>query len=186
MKRITRADIDDMRARGFDRSTIADASEQLAKCEEADGLIQLVQDAFAGVELEEGIGLQEAAGIDDYAGPSELERLRAADEKVDWRRIPPDTLLRCEAAPGYLDSKGMRFHAPAFLVAELNGTIESDFIERLVSESYQAKELPSLLSSPQREAIKACIRFYAELYPAAFTEAALERAQARFSGIQDA
>ena len=92
-------------------------------CERADNLIQHVQRVFTGVELDGGMGLQEAAGIDDYAGPQELERLNAADEKVDWRRIPPERLSQCFAAPSYLDAKGMRFHIPAFLVAELSGAI---------------------------------------------------------------
>lgn len=153
-------------------------------CERADNLIQHVQRVFTGVELDGGMGLQEAAGIDDYAGPQELERLNAADEKVDWRRIPPERLSQCFAAPSYLDAKGMRFHIPAFLVAELSGAIEEGFISRLIR--YEVKGLPEILTPEQCEVINACMRFYAELYPDGCPEAAIASAQARFTRVEDA
>lgn len=68
-------------ANGYDRSAIAEAEAWLAKCRRADELIDLVRRAFADVKLEDGIGLRESDGIDDYAGSEELKRLRATDEK---------------------------------------------------------------------------------------------------------
>jgi hypothetical protein len=186
MKRITPATIDDMRANGYDRSTIADAQAQLVLCGRADVLIEAVRRAFDGVLLEDGIGLQEAAGLDDYAGPDELERLRASDEKVDWRRISPNLLCRCEAAPSYLDAKGMRFHVPAFIVAELSGLIENGFISRLIRGSYSAKDFPRMLTQEQGEVLKSCVRLYGEMYPAEYSDAAIESAQVRFNAAQDA
>src|SRR5687767_1771046 len=119
MERVTPADIDRMRASGHDRSTIAAAEARLDKCRRADELIELVREAFAGVALDDGIGLRESDGIDDYADPEELARLRTDDEKHDWEKIPADLLNYCNAAPFFLDAKGMRFHTPAFLVTEL-------------------------------------------------------------------
>ncbi|MFN0017358.1 MAG: DUF6714 family protein [Pirellulaceae bacterium] len=160
MDRITAADIEKMRENGYDRSTIVEAEARLSQCHRADELINLVRDAFAGVELEDGVGLRESDGIDDYAGPEELKRLRAIDEKQDWQKIPADLLGQCNAAPSFLDAKGMRFHTPAFLVAELKGEFHQDFIGRLIDESYTAREFPSLLTTSQREAIIECIRFW--------------------------
>jgi hypothetical protein len=149
-----------MRENGFDPRIIAQAEALLAKYPRADELIDLIRTAFAGIKLEDGIGLRESNGIDDYAGPEELSRLRATDEKDDWRNIPADLLGFCNAAPSFLDAKGMRFHTPAFLVADLKGEFDQDFIGRLIDGSYIATDFPQLLTDNQREAIIQCIRFY--------------------------
>lgn len=163
MKRITAADIEQMRANGYDRSTIAEAESRLNECRRADELIDLVRRAFAGVELDDGIGLRESDGIDDYAGLEELARLRTTDEKHDWQKIPADELNYCNAAPSFLDAKGMRFHTPAFLVAELRGEFDQDFIGRLIDGSYSATDFPRLLTNDQCAAIIECIRFYGSI-----------------------
>jgi hypothetical protein len=120
----------------------------------------LIRRAFAGVELKDGTGLGESAGIDDYAGPEELKRLRAADEKFDWQKIPAQRLNDCHAAPSFLDARGMLFHTPAFIVSELNGDFQYDFIDCLITGYYSAKEFPELLTESQCEAIVECLRFY--------------------------
>lgn len=181
MERITPADVAQMREGGCDPSTIAAAEDWLAKCVRADELIELVTEAFAGVQLEEGIGLRESDGIEDYAGPEELKRLRAADEKDDWRKISAELLVYCNAAPSCLDAKGMRFHTPAFIVAELKGEFEQGFIDRLISGFYSATEFPDLLSKDQRRAIVECIRFYGSLAPDVYSSENIAAAVARFS-----
>jgi hypothetical protein len=180
MVRITPADIAQMRESGYDRSTIAEAEAWLVKCRRADELIDLVRRAFSGVELDEGIGLRESDGIDDYADPDELKRLRAADEKHDWQMIPADLLNHCNAAPSFLDAKGMRFHTPAFLVSELKGQYQFDFIGRLIDGSYTATEFPRLLTIDQLEAIIACIQFYGSIEQYGYDENRIESAVARF------
>lgn len=180
MERLTPADIDQMRASGYDRSTIAEAEAWLDKCRRADELIDLIRQAFAGVELEDGIGLRESDGIDDYAGPEELKRLRATDEKHDWQNIPADLLNYCNAAPSFLDAKGMRFHTPAFLVSELSGGFHQDFIGRLIDGSYSATDFPRLLTNEQRSAIVECIRFYGGIEQYSYEAAQIDAAVARF------
>lgn len=182
MKRLTAADIDQMRASGYDRSTIAAAEAWLSKCHRADELIELVRRAFAGVELGAGIGLRESDGIDDYAGPEELARLRADDEKHDWQRIPADLLNFCHAAPSFLDATGLRFHTPAFLVAELKGEFQHDFIGRLIDGSYSATDFPRLLTNDQRAVIIECIRFYGSLEQYSYEGDRIEAAVRRFQG----
>ena len=163
MERITQADIEEMRNCGSDRSTIADAVARLAMCERADELIEEIAAAFAGVTLEDGIGLWESDGIDDYGGPEALRALRAKDEKIDWRRIAADDLNYCNAAPSFLDARGLYFHTPAFMTAELRGEFKQDFIGRLIYNSFTAPEFQELLTAAQRHVIIACISFYGSI-----------------------
>ena len=44
-------------------------------------LIKEIYDAFKGVRLEDGIGLWEAQGLDDYADPKTMAELRKKDER---------------------------------------------------------------------------------------------------------
>ena len=185
MQRLTSADIDQMRANGYDRSTIAEAEAWLDNCRRADELIDLIRRAFADVEREDGIGLRESDGIDDYAGSEELKRLRATDEKHDWQNIPPDLLNYCNAAPSFLDAKGMRFHTPAFLVSELNGEFNQDFIGRLIDGSYLAAEFPQLLTNDQRDAIIECIRFYGNIEHYSYEPDQIDAAVTRFRDAKE-
>jgi hypothetical protein len=84
MERITKADIEKMRNSGYGRLAISAALATLALCGRADELIEQIATAFAGVTLEDGIGLWESDGIDDYCGPNELRARRAKDEKIDF------------------------------------------------------------------------------------------------------
>jgi hypothetical protein len=180
MKRLTPADIDQMRANGYDRSVIAEAEAWLATCRRADELIDLVRQAFADVKLEDGIGVRESDGIDDYDGPEELKRLRATDEKDDWQKIPTDLLNYCNAAPSFLDAKGMRFYTPAFVVSELNGEFNQDFIGRLIDGSYSATEFSKLLTNDQRDAMIECIRFYGGIEHYSYQPDQIDSAVKRF------
>lgn len=163
MKRITAEDIEQMRRSGYDKSTIADAEAWMLLGRKADLLAQQMINAFAGVTLGNGIGLRESDGIDDYAGSEQLQKLRAADEKLDWQKITPELLQYCNAAPSFLDAEGMRFHAPAFIVAELRGLVEVGFMDRLIFHSFGAPEFIDLLTPEQRHAIMACISFYGSI-----------------------
>ena len=81
----------------------------------------LIRKAFDGVLLGDGIGLWEAQAIDDYAGLDLQSKARLEDEKIDWSRISRDTLFRCDSSLSFFDADGMRFHLPAFMLAELDG-----------------------------------------------------------------
>ena len=181
MERITQANIDEMRSNGYDRSTIADAQARLALCKRADELIEQIAAAFAGVTLEDGIGLWESDGIDDYRGPDELRALRAKDEKIDWRRIPAEHLNHCNAAPSFLDARGLYFHTPAFMTAELRGEFQQDFVGRLIYNSFSAPEFQELLTAAQRHAIIACISFYGSIDHHAIDPTDISNAILRYS-----
>lgn len=133
-------------------------SLELNPDEEIDRQKQLVIDeiraAFLGVTLEEGIGLQEANGIDDYEDEETLAALRASDEKEDWEKIPAARLNDCFCSPGFFDAKGMRFHLPAFLTAELRGEYGQDFELVLTHLTEYRLNQFVLLNDPQRLAIR--------------------------------
>jgi hypothetical protein len=181
MERITQEDIDEMRSRGYDRSTIADAQARLALCQRADELIEQIAAAFAGVTLGDGIGLWESDGIDDYRGADELRALRAKDEKMDWRRIPANDLSHCNAAPSFLDARGLYFHTPAFMTAELRGEFKQDFIGRLIYNSLTAPEFRDLLTPDQRHVIIACISFYGSIEHYSYDADVISNAILRYS-----
>lgn len=127
-----------------------------------DRVIAQIEEAFADTRLDNGIGLFEANGLDDYASDEELRRLRASDEKLDWRRISVADLASCYSSPTFFDPQGFVFHLPAFLLAELNDKHPYGFIDRL----YSAEEYPTgwrgLLTNQQRDAIIATLELIRE------------------------
>lgn len=82
------------------------------------GLIERVREAFKGVQLGNGVGLSEACAIDDYLDEATRKAYRAEDESMDWEAIPAEKLYDTMC---FMDAEGMRFHVPAFMVAELEG-----------------------------------------------------------------
>lgn len=86
---------------------------------ESNDLIENLKTAFKGVALEDGIGLWEAQGMDNYADENELQRLKAKDERTDWNNLPYEDLAYCESSLSFLDAKGMRFCLPKFVLFDL-------------------------------------------------------------------
>lgn len=146
-----------------------------------DELIAQVDLAFHGVTLGDGIGLWESDGIDDYCGSEELRDRRAKDEKLDWRRIPVDDLIHCNAAPSFLDARGLYFHLPAFMTAELHGELMDDFAGRLIYDSFVATAFRQLLTPEQRHVIIAYISFYGAVRPGSYAEVDIAQAILRYS-----
>jgi hypothetical protein len=125
-------------------------------------LIISIQDAFANVKLGNGIGLSEAQGLDDYASPSACVLLRAKDEKDDWRRIPAEALNLCNSSLSFFDAEGMRFHLPAYLIADLLGTYGFGMAFCLTHLDDDGIRKFAMLSKPQRCAIRAYLLHIAE------------------------
>ncbi len=118
--------------------------------------MNLIRAAFAGVVLGEGIGLRQAQGLDDCADARTMEAYRAQDEKGDWSSIPVADLDRCYSSLSFFDADGMRFHLPAYLVADLEGTLQTaDVLFHLVYFMAQgAESCFDTLSPAQREAVR--------------------------------
>lgn len=126
-----------------------------------------VEAVFSGVTLGNGIGLRQANGLDDYASPSALAELRASDEKEDWRRISVAALNRNYCGLSYFDAEGMRFHLPAFLIADLNGSYRFDMTITLMDiDDHKARQF-ALLDQPQRSAVNAFLQYRADQDPVA-------------------
>ncbi|MBX3450254.1 MAG: hypothetical protein KF777_11875 [Planctomycetaceae bacterium] len=142
----------DLEARGFIEVFPADRRKlNLQKAR----VLELIRNAFEGVTLGDGIGLRQGQGLDKYAGPETLAKLRADDEKQDWTAIPVEELDRCCTSLSYFDAEGMRFHLPAFMVAELEGRITSSDVVFILT--YQDDGMMSRfdgLSPAQREAVR--------------------------------
>jgi hypothetical protein len=114
----------------------------------------LIHSAFRGVVLGNGVGLMQAQGLDDYADDETLARYRAADEKADWTAIPVEALDDCYSSLSFFDAEGMRFHLPAFLLADLEGTYQQDVVNLLVDEGHYNRSRFTLLSDSQRDAVR--------------------------------
>jgi len=82
-------------------------------------LLAKIRTAFKDVRLEDGVGLWEAQGLDEYAGDAKMRELRAKDERDDWGKMPYKDLAYCYSSLSFFDAKGMRFCLPQFLVFDL-------------------------------------------------------------------
>ncbi len=127
-----------------------------------ESLCRLIDEAFDGVVLGDGIGLWEAQGLDDMDDAETCANLRAKDEKEDWRKISYEDLNICFSSPGFLDAPGMRFHLPAFLIAELRNELGLEFHYRLLNFNYHDIERYSMLNSKQRLVVRAFLLFLGE------------------------
>ncbi len=140
--RIDDLDVEELRDHTRDQRLIDAFSHWVERfASRVDDVISEISAAFADTQLDDGIGLFQANGLDDYASEDELKRLRDRDEKTDWRRISCADLERCYAAPSFFDARGFVFHLPAFLIAELNDRHPYGFIDRL----FRAEEHPEAL-----------------------------------------
>jgi hypothetical protein len=82
-------------------------------------LLQHIQTAFENVKLEDGVGIWEGQGIDDYADTKKMAELRAKDEREHWQNIPYQDLVTCSSSLSFFDAKGMKFCLPQLLVFDL-------------------------------------------------------------------
>jgi hypothetical protein len=114
-------DIAEMRARGYDRSVIEEATVLSERGELIREMKSKIRAAFTGVKLGAGIGLYQAQGLDDYADETTCAAYRQKDEKDNWEAIPVAHLNECNSSLSFFDAEGMRFHLPAYLIADLDG-----------------------------------------------------------------
>lgn len=131
-----------------------------------------IKEAFAGVRLGNGIGLEEAQAIDDYADPETRAARRLKDEKDDWHLLTAEALNRCHSSLSFFDAEGMRFHLPAFLCAELRG----EFRFGLASSLTQRADFSAfdLLTPLQREAVRTWLKGVDDEWERPHIERALE------------
>ncbi len=84
-------------------------------------LLRMIEDAFRGVKLGDGVSLHQTIVIDHYGhNCEEAERQAKADERHDWRKLIDDPeLLNVRGIGGmsFYDARGLRFHLPAYICA---------------------------------------------------------------------
>lgn len=115
----------------------------------------IVSHAFRGVQLGNGVGLQQGDGLDNYADEATLRELRSKDEATDWSRIPLEHLNRYFGSLSFMDEEGMRFHLPAFLLADLRDELSAgDVLFHLCYTHGYGVDHFQLLSNEQREAVR--------------------------------
>ena len=118
-----------------------------------DDLIAEIRRAFHGVTLGKGIGLWEADALDDYADEDEQSAAKARNEMCDWSAIPAESLVRCHAGLFFFDADGMRFHLPAFLIAEIRGELDLSPIFCLTRLDDDTRNQLSSLNRDQRRCL---------------------------------
>jgi len=115
----------------------------------------LIRAAFRDVRLGNGVGLRQGRGLDDYADATTLAEYRSRDEKDDWSRIPLEDLNHYGGSLCFFDAEGMRFHLPAFLLADVEGTLTTDLLFHLAHYLEPgALSRFDLLSESQRRAVR--------------------------------
>ena len=142
----------------------------------AQEIAAVIKSAFSNVTLGNGIGLREAQGLDDYEDAETCASYRANDEKSDWSRIAIEDLNACYSSLSFFDAEGMRFHLPAFLIAELGGGYLQDMSYQLAYLNEYSMSQYALLSPAQRQAVRAYLLFILEDESYAFSHPQVVRA----------
>lgn len=154
MEPISQDDIKTMRENGYDPATIREAEERLRRFEQGMVIADQIRVAFAGVTLGNGVGMQESRGKDDYEDEETLAKYRSNDEKDDWQKIPLSELNRASGGLCFFDAEGMRFHLPAYLIADLRGEYNFGMDFNLTHLSEHCLEQFSLLNTEQRRCVR--------------------------------
>jgi len=144
--------------------------------ENAAALIETIRTAFKDVALEDGIGLFEAQGLDDYKTSEECRELRQQDAKNSWEEISVADLNTCYSSLSFFDAKGMRFHLPAFLLADIKGKYNFDMALTLTHLSDYSRSQFSALSFDQRQAVRAYLFYIRDTELYALDRPQIERA----------
>ena len=80
-----------------------------------DNLIGAIEDAFADVKLEDGVGIFEAEAIDDCVSDKLRTKAREQDVRDDWKAIPDEVIAEHYSAMAFMDEKGLKYAIPAYM-----------------------------------------------------------------------
>jgi hypothetical protein len=143
-------------------------------------VLAIIEEAFRGVELGDGVSLHETVVIDDYGSSEERRAAREPDEKRDWRKLIADPELTSICGVGglsFYDAAGLRFHLPAYLslaVIDLDSEDTDDVMGSLMFQltnicKYNASRF-SILSLTQCQCVREVLTFLRDEYELASTE----------------
>lgn len=131
-------------------------------------VIAQIEQAFAGVRLNEGIGIFEAMAMDDYALETKMDFARQRDRKWQcWTEIPSKFIRRSAPALDYVDSDGLKFLLPAFMRYTVKYHDADDANDELGSavwalqsgEAHYNAAFDDLFNERQHQAIALFLRF---------------------------
>ena len=94
-------------------------------------LIQEIKDAFSGVELEDGISMMQAAGMDTYSN-REICAVGTNEVVNNWQNLPADELVGTIKL-AYFDPKGFRYYFPAYALWSLQ---QLEYFEQIHALEY--------------------------------------------------
>ena len=150
------------------RGTAADAVFAAWDAErnaERQRLVSQIKAAFDGVELGSGTSLHQGRVLDDYQPEEAVRQARSADTESRWQEVTDEKVVTLWHALPFLDAEGFRFYIPRFMIYALHhhGT-ETDSMASdsaiYAAHPGDASGRQSLLSGPQREALRAFTEFF--------------------------
>lgn len=144
--------------------------------QEYPNVADLIREAFSGVTFGNGVGLWQGQALDDCADAATIAEHRTRDEKDDWTLLTIEDLNRCHSSLCFFDAEGMRFHIPAFLLAELEGTLSNGVMFNLTELSDYHRSQFSALNSAQRTAIRQFLLIFRDDPEFEFERPSIERA----------
>lgn len=171
---LTQHDVEERRSRGFEERNLYSMPSR-DRVEQAKNIASEIEVAFRHVRLGNGVGLFEGQAIDDYGTDQERKKMRANDEKEDWRRIESKHLNACQSSLCFFDPEGMRFHLPAFICCELRGEYRMGLDISLSGLDDWKRSKFTLLSPTEKAAVAKFLGFLAEDVDSEFSRPAIER-----------
>jgi hypothetical protein len=136
---------------------------------QAEALIRLIEAAYDGVGLGDGITIHQREAIGDYASSEEIEAARFMDTEARWQDIPDEKMDELGTTLTFLDPESIRYHLPAFMCFVLRLWLKSDSVgggdmvlyslsSGPKSEGYHAESF-TLLDLKQKQATAAFLGF---------------------------
>jgi hypothetical protein len=132
-------------------------------------LLSIIEEAFSGIELGDGVSLHETVVIDNYGSLKERQAARQPDEKHDWKQLVGDPeLVQISGVGGlsFYDAAGLRFHLPAYLSLavmdfdrEDAGNVLEDFMFHLTHVCEYNVGRFSVLNHAQRQCVRDVLIF---------------------------
>ncbi|MBU5636543.1 hypothetical protein KOM00_07310 [Geomonas sp. Red69] len=128
-------------------------------------VIEQIRAAFAGVTLEDGIGILESDAIDGCVSDKKREQARNNDYRENWETIPDEVIAENYSALCFMDPKGLRFNLPAYMIFALKNYRSSASasvdapIYALQKEPEELEQAWKIFTKSQREGIANFLKF---------------------------
>lgn len=136
--------------------------------------------AFAGVKLEDGVGLWQAQAIDDYETQKNCLLARKRDITDDWQALSEEDICHCNSSLSFFDARSMLFHVPAFIIAELDGKTDIGLVTSLTNTALAYPNLFSLFNNQQKSCVANFLEWCAMQSEYDFDKPTIKRALKEF------